>query len=97
MYVVLLEDDPAHADARERLMEQHLQFLERNGDRIHSAGPLRDEIADAAAGGMWIVDAPDRASVQALVEADPFWPTGLRKSVSILKWRLVFSDGERRI
>ncbi|PSJ39119.1 hypothetical protein C7I55_16645 [Sphingomonas deserti] len=97
MYVVLLEDDPAFADARARLMEEHLQFLERNGDTIRSAGPLRDEIADAGAGGLWIVDAPDRETVQALVEADPFWPTGLRKSVSILSWRQVFADGQRRI
>jgi hypothetical protein len=32
--------------------------------------------------------------VRRLCERDPFWPTGLRKSVRILEWRQVFADGQ---
>jgi uncharacterized protein YciI len=35
--------------------------------------------------------------VQALVEADPFWPTGLRKSIQILEWTRVYADGRKMI
>jgi hypothetical protein len=35
--------------------------------------------------------------VQALVEADPFWPTGLRKSIQILEWTQVYVDGQKMI
>jgi uncharacterized protein YciI len=41
------------------------------------------------------VEAKDAAEVDALVKADPFWPTGLRKSVRILAWTQVFADGKR--
>jgi uncharacterized protein YciI len=43
------------------------------------------------------VEAIDDAAVDALVRNDPFWPTGLRKSVRILAWAQVFADGERLI
>ena len=33
--------------------------------------------------------------VRRLVEADPFWPSGLRQAVRILVWRQVFADGRR--
>jgi|TARA_B100000315_G_scaffold182361_2_gene171207 hypothetical protein len=41
---------------------------------------------------MVTADSPE--AVQSLVEADPFWPTGLRKSVRILEWTQVFSNGD---
>ena len=30
-----------------------------------------------------------------LVQADPFWPTGLRKAVRVLQWAQVFAEGRR--
>jgi hypothetical protein len=32
-----------------------------------------------------------------LAGQDPFWPTGLRKSVRVLEWRRVFADGRNLI
>jgi hypothetical protein len=97
LYIVLFEDDPARADMRPRHMPAHLAFLEANAASIRAAGPLRDTAADTPAGGLWLVDADSAAAVTALVQADPFWPTGLRRSVRILEWTQVFADGQRRI
>lgn len=97
IYAVVFQDEEKHADQRPRHMAAHLSFLEHNADAIKAAGPLKDTADASAAGGLWIVDAKDPGAVQALVEADPFWPTGLRKSVRILEWTQVFSDGERRL
>jgi uncharacterized protein YciI len=33
--------------------------------------------------------------VQALYQSDPFWATGLRKSVRVPRWNQVFADGRR--
>ena len=33
----------------------------------------------------------------ARIKADPFWPTGLRRSVRILSWAQVFAEGRRLI
>ena len=96
-YAVLFEDNAARAAMRARHMPDHLAFLEANGAAISAAGPLQDAASDEPAGGLWIVEAESAQAVQALVEADPFWPTGLRQSVRILAWSQVFADGERRI
>lgn len=101
IYAVFFEDDARRADTRSRHMPDHLSFLERNAASIQAAGPLEDTASDTSsdvgAGGLWVVTADSPEDVQALVEADPFWPTGLRKSVRILEWTQVFSDGKRQI
>lgn len=97
LHVVLFEDDPSRAeDIRRRHMAEHLAFLERHAASIRAAGPLTDPVDGAPAGGLWLVEAADAATVEALVRADPFWPTGLRRSVRVLAWRQVFADGARR-
>ena len=96
LYAVLLEDNPsAPSDLRRRHMAAHLSFLERNSDQVKAAGPLWS-VSDAPAGGLWLVEAENTAAVDALVKRDPFWPTGLRGSVRILRWSQVFANGQRR-
>jgi|SRR6187551_531704 len=97
LHAVLLTDDPAHADARRRLMSMHLDFLERHRSRIQAGGPLFDSDGNAGAGGLWLVEADTHDAVAELVRADPFWSTGLRKHVRILRWQRVFADGRRLI
>ena len=97
LYAVLFEDNEAAADKRQHHMADHLAFLERNQPAILSAGPMTDAVSGRPAGGLWLVQEADAEAVRALVEEDPFWPTGLRKSVRILQWTQVFEDGKRRI
>lgn len=96
-FILLFEDNPDRADQRRAHMPAHLAFLETNAEAIRAAGPLTDSVNGEAAGGLWLVDVPDRETARALVEADPFWPTGLRRSVRILEWTQVFAEGRRRI
>ena len=97
LYAVLFEDNPTlGADVRRPHMSAHLSFLENNAARITAAGPLRASSGDPA-GGLWIVEADSSDEVDALVKEDPFWPTGLRRSVRILSWSQVFANGRRMI
>lgn len=96
MFAVLFEDNDEFGHMRPKLMPDHLAFLERNAAAIRAAGPLKDDDGSAA-GGLWLVSADSRAAVEALVEEDPFWPTGLRKSVRVLEWTQVFADGKPSI
>ena len=80
LYVVLFEDNAnLGTDVRRQHMPAHLS------PRIKAAGPLRGASGDPA-GGLWIVEAESPDAVDALVKDDPFWPTGLRRSVRILSW-----------
>jgi uncharacterized protein len=96
-FVVLLEDDPhADPDIRKTHMRDHLAFLEANAERISAAGPL-SKPTGGQAGGLWLVDAENENDVEQLIRRDPFWPTGLRKSFTILKWTQVYAEGRRLI
>ena len=97
LFIVLFVDNPEHADARRRLMSAHLHFLERHSAAIRAAGPLRNPSTSEDAGGLWLVEAETSEAVRQLYETDPFWPTGLRRSVQVLEWRQVFADGRRAI
>jgi len=97
LFAVLFEDNAnLGSDVRRQHMPAHLSFLEANAARVKAAGPLREPSGDAA-GGLWIVDAERSSDVEALVRQDPFWPTGLRRSVRILSWSQVFADGKRLV
>lgn len=97
LYAVLFEDNTdLGTDVRRQHMPAHLAFLEGNAARIKQAGPLRSASGDPA-GGLWVVDADSLDVVDALVKKDPFWPTGLRRSVRILNWSLVYADGKQLI
>ena len=94
LFAVLFEDDPDKAaEARAQHMPAHLEFLKRNKNSIKAAGPLQSDAGEPS-GGIWIVEADAIDAVNALVHEDPFWPTGLRKSVRVQAWRQVFADGQ---
>jgi uncharacterized protein YciI len=96
-FVVLFEDNPATGmDIRRQHMAAHLAFLEKHSAKVTAAGPLQTGDGQGA-GGLWLVEAVEPSEVDALVKEDPFWPTGLRKSVRILAWKQVFADGRRLI
>jgi uncharacterized protein YciI len=91
LYAVLFTDNAERADVRPRLMPAHLEFLQRHRREVRAAGPLLDRDGKAA-GGLWLVDAEGPDAVMALVQADPFWPTGLRQDVRVLEWKQVFAQ-----
>jgi uncharacterized protein YciI len=96
-YIVQFEDNEDFASERKRHMAAHLGFLDVNAAAITAAGPLLVPDTGAGAGGLWLVTADSSSEVEALVHADPFWPTGLRKSFRVLQWKQVFKDGKRMI
>ena len=96
-YAVLFEDNEEFSHMRPKFMADHLQFLSDNSSRIVIAGPMKDGLSAEPAGGLWLVDADSAEQVQALVESDPFWPTGLRKSIRILEWTQVYAHGKKMI
>lgn len=77
-------------------MAAHLSFLGASADKISAAGPLSKSSGEAA-GGLWFVGAETEGDVERLVQDDPFWPRGLRKSFTTLKCNQVYADGARLV
>ena len=92
-FVVVFEDaSDADPGIRKGHMAEHLSFLEAN--QIEAAGPLIDS-ENKGRDGLWVLDAPDRETVEQVIREDPFWPTGLRASYAILEWTQVLAGGQR--
>ncbi len=82
LFIVQFED--VYADQPERLPERqqhmlaHLAFLAQHPDKMVASGALRGSQEGTPLGGIWIVNAPDQAAVEALLSIGPFldgWPT----------------------
>ena len=96
-FIVIFEDNEEMGHMRQKHMLDHLSFLDTNKNSIEAAGPLFQIENNEGAGGIWIVEADSGEDVHNLVKSDPFWPTGLRKSYTVLGWKQVFLNGERQI
>lgn len=84
-YAVHFEDDPGKARIREELLDAHATYLGQWGERLLSAGVLSREGVDGAVGGWWLVKADSELEVREMVEGDPYFIQGLRRTVRI--WR----------
>ncbi|MDB6128015.1 MAG: hypothetical protein JWM35_1911 [Verrucomicrobia bacterium] len=96
LFVVQFRDRPEKRHLRPELLPKHLEFLRNLGDRLRTAGSLR-EADDAAAGGLWIVDVANFDEARAIYAEDPFWTAGLRQSVEIHRLAKAFPDIEKKI
>ncbi|MEL7462727.1 MAG: YciI family protein [Pseudomonadota bacterium] len=94
--IVKFEDEAGKEGLRAQHMQAHLAFIDANAAAFIAAGPAFAEDGTPV-GGYWLLDVEDRAAARVLVEADPFWSTGLRKTVEIVEWRRVWADGARLI
>jgi len=86
-YAVHFEDDPGKTAAREDQLEAHRAYLAACAGRVVNAGLLIRDGVSTPVGGWWLVRAASELDVRELVEADPYFVHGLRRSVRI--WRYV--------
>ena len=87
LFAVLFTDKPAHGALRAEQLDAHVQWVAQHQDTVLFAGSLRVEPGDVPRGGLWIVEAPSKEAVLALMQTDPFWTCGLRQGVEVLHWR----------
>lgn len=84
-YAVHFDDDPARHAVREDQRAAHVAFLAARADRVLSAGTLCREGSEAPVGELWLVRAASELAARELIEADPYFVHGLRRTVRV--WR----------
>jgi uncharacterized protein len=92
LYVVRFIDRPDRLSARREFLAAHLEWLEQHKDMILVAGSIRTDPGEDPVGGLWVVDAEDRKTIETLLLTDPFWVQGLRQSCEIMYWSKAFPD-----
>lgn len=70
-------EDGRSADLRHEFLEQHLHYVEQNCDRYLVCGPMWPPGEDAIKGSFFLIQAPDEAAAQALVDGDPYVDAGV--------------------
>src|SRR5690606_16262451 len=92
LYIVQFEDHPDVAELREKLFASHIEFLDRNKDRVLVPGSLREVPSDKPIGGLWIVEAANEEAGGEILAGDPFWVNGVRARVRINRWHKACPD-----
>lgn len=87
IYAVHFENDPHSGDAQRRHESAHRAYLARHAARFVAAGTLDREGVAAAAGGLWLVHADSELAARELVEGDPYFVHGVRRTVRVWRYR----------
>jgi uncharacterized protein len=86
LFAIRFHDKPESGELRRQLLQAHLEWVAAQGDTLRVAGSLRESPDAAPVGGLWVVRAPDKAAVEALIVTDPFTTGGLRAGWDIFYW-----------
>ena len=87
LFALMCFDKPGSLALRMANRENHLAYARDHMSMIRVAGPLLDD-AGGMAGSMFLIEAEDRATVQAFSSADPYTRAGLFERVEIKGWRV---------
>jgi uncharacterized protein len=86
LFIVKLMDKVGALEIRQKHLEDHRRWLTANASRVIVSGALRQDPEGQPFGGLWIVEADSKDTVEKLMETDPFWINGLRATREIWHW-----------
>ena len=84
--IAIFEDHAEREWIRKDHSAAHFEYLGAHRNRIRLAGGLRESPDAWYCGGLWIMEVESRDEAVRLVEADPYFKLGLRKSYRLLVW-----------
>jgi hypothetical protein len=86
LFMLACFDKPDSLDLRMATREAHLAYAAQHQAMVKLGGPMFDD-AGAMAGSLFILEAEDRAAVEAFHAADPYQQAGLFERVEIRGFR----------
>ena len=86
LFVIICKDKPGALETRLATRPTHLDYLNGSG-LVKAAGPLLDDAGNPT-GSLLIVEAEDKAAVQALLDNDPYTAAGVFASAEVHAWRV---------
>lgn len=87
LFTIYALDKPEGLPTRLANYEAHKAFLQtssEHGVRIVMSGPLVQDDGETMKGSLFLIEAPDRATVEAFNRADPFYAAGLWETINIV-------------
>ncbi len=87
VFVLMCIDHPGGLERRMAAREAHLAYVGEHLSMVKVAGPLLDD-AGQMAGSMFIIEAPDKAAVEAFSAADPYRLANVFERVEVRSWKV---------
>jgi uncharacterized protein YciI len=87
LWIIYQEDRDDAGDLRATYKDEHLAYLEKHEHVVLLAGAMLADDNPKRLGSAFVVNFPDRASVDAFSENEPFRKAGLFKTVKIARMR----------
>ncbi len=90
LFLVHATDKAGALDVRMANREDHVAWLKAAGASVKAAGPWLNEAGEMA-GSLLVIEAADRAALDAWLDTDPYKRAGLFDKVEIAPWRWVIN------
>ncbi|MEI8393554.1 MAG: YciI family protein [Rhodospirillaceae bacterium] len=90
LYCLYCIDKPGNESVRLANRTAHVAYLDSQGEKLVTAGPLLSDNGQAMVGSLLVFECAERAEVDAFAAGDPYALAGLFESVTIRPWRRVF-------
>ena len=94
LFALVCTDRPGALELRMATRPMHLAYLEGQQSKLIEAGAMLDPEGKPC-GSLFLIEAADRAEVQAFADADPYAKAGLFEATVIRPFRGVFKDGAK--
>jgi uncharacterized protein YciI len=94
-YVVICKDANDSAPRRGSSLNDHRAYVDSRAQLIVTSGPLVADDTDSRIGQFYLVEAVDRATVDAFVADDPFTRAGVFDVVEVTRLEPKFRSGRR--
>lgn len=88
-FIVHCVDKPGSGELRAANRAAHIDYLKSLAHRVKVGGPTLGLDGETPNGSLLIVEAQDRAAVEALAADDPYIKAGLFERVTITPWKWV--------
>jgi len=83
LFTIFCIDKPGVTEKRAEAMPGHVEYLNQSAIKNVMSGPLMDDAMENVVGSLYVVDAPDRAAIEAFQKDDPLVQADIWESVEV--------------
>ncbi len=83
LFVIFCIDRPDAGDKRRDTIQAHIDYVSGAGIDIVMSGPLVPDGGGAPIGSLFLVEAEDRAAVEAFQHADPLYQADIWETIEV--------------
>ncbi len=85
-FTVIAFDRPGASQLRAKTIPEHLRYLEQQGSKVHTGGPLRNPTDGNMVGSLYIVNVENYEEARKFIESEPLHKAGLFESIMVRGW-----------